>query len=530
VSVLASLIALAIGLAAGLAVTRMSVSRRIAMSRVHSKQLLDAAQARIATLRQETTRRAEAKAREIELNAQEDLKAEEQDLVDCEAELTEREAVATTREHDMSEVEAEAKAAEAAALKVKEEALLTDAERDELIAKVQAKLEEVSGLSREDAVCQLVLERTEKATLAMQILARDREEIANKEAPESASRLMGTIVDRYDGIGHLERIQNTIEIPDEKALAALADTTGPTYAAFTQAINCELLCDVGQKTATVRGDDPLAREVARRALRQLANRAFVAADKIRAIADQVKDEVEHEVQNAGRKAARQLNLRDIHPEILHLVGRLKFRLSYSQNQLKHSIEVATIAGMLAEELGVDPQLARRSGLLHDIGKAMTHDHEGSHALLGAQVARKCGEREDVANAIGSHHNDEPMSSPLAFVVTAADALSGARPGARRESVTQYVSRIEEIQAIAGRSPAVRRVDVMHAGREVRVIVAGEEKGAIDDAERQGGVVLADRELQPLAAEIARTLEKEVTYAGQIRVTVIRESKAVAIAV
>jgi ribonuclease Y len=279
----------------------------------------------------------------------------------------------------------------------------------------------------------------------------------------------------------------------------------------------------------VRGDDPLARELARRVLRQLAALKDCDPDKIRAAARTLKMEVDREVQAAGRRAARVLEVGRLHPDILHLVGRLKYRLSYSQNQWRHSIEVGYLAGMMAEELGLDVAQARRGGLLHDIGKAMTHDHEGSHAVLGAEVARRCGEEEIVANAIGAHHNDEPPKSAIAHIVTAADAMSGARPGARRESVTQYLNRIQDLQRIASRSPAVRRVDIMQAGREVRVVVAGEERGAIDASERHDGPIVADADIQPLAQEIARSIQSELTFAGQIKVTVIRESRSVAIA-
>jgi len=211
------------------------------------------------------------------------------------------------------------------------------------------------------------------------------------------------------------------------------------------------------------------------------------------------------------------------------VGRLKFRLSYSQNQLKHAIEVGYLAGMIAQELGLNVLQARRGGLLHDIGKAMTHDHEGSHAVLGAEVARRCGEEEIIANAIGSHHNDEPMETPIAHIVTAADAISGARPGARRETVTLYLDRINSIQKIASRSKAVERVDVMHAGREVRVVIAGQDRGDIEDTDQRSTIDFDDEQLHPLAEEIARELEEEVIFPGQIRVTVIRESRSVSIA-
>ncbi|MBI5510343.1 MAG: DUF3552 domain-containing protein [Deltaproteobacteria bacterium] len=523
------LVTFSAGLALGLVVARRGALRQVAAARSDARANLERATERAARIKADAALRAAERGRELERQALEELQAEEQDLQGYDTELAEREQLAAGRETELAAVEAEVLTREKAASAVREEAVFCDAEREDLDAKILAKLESLGGAPRAEVIQHLVLDAREKAALQAQILIRDREAQANKEAVKEGTRVMGIIVDRYDGIGHLERIQNIIEIADPKTLAALAEAEGEAHTIFRQETGCELVCDVAAATVTVRGDDPLAREVARRALRQLVNRAAATPDKIRGIAAQVKEEVDREVQNAGRKAARQLGLQEVHPEILHLVGRLKFRLSYSQNQLKHAIEVAYLAGMLAEELGIDVGLARRGGLLHDIGKAMTHDHEGSHALLGAEVARRCGEVEAVANAIGSHHNDEPMHGPVSYVVTAADALSGARPGARRESVTSYISRIEEIQDIAGRSAAVRRVDVMHAGREVRVIVAGEEQGAVDDADRQGGVVLTDSQLQPLAAEIARALEAEITYAGQIRVTVIRESRAVAIA-
>jgi len=505
---------------------------RARLAKIHNEhqRTLGDVRGQAAKLIDEAKERARIKLETLDRRAAEELAAEEDDLKDYDRELTEREEVSTTRDRESGEWETLVKADEQAVAKERETLELLRLEFDDLVKRAQACLETQSGVTAAEAIEQVVNEAKEKAQLAAQILVREREDLTSKESAGLATRLLGTVLERYDGMGHLERIQNTVEIPDAKTVAALADTSSPASQAFRDETNCELVCDTELNTVTVRGDDPLGREIARRVVRQIANRPTTAVDRIRALGRQVKDEVEREVQNAGRKAARSLNLRDVHPEVLHLVGRLKFRLSYSQNQLKHAVEVATIAGMLAEELGLDVMLARRGGLLHDIGKAMTHDHEGSHAVLGATVARKCGEVEAVANAIGSHHNDEPMKSPAAFLVTAADALSGARPGARRESVTQYISRMEEIQEIASRARVVRRVDVMHAGREVRVIVAGEEQGAIDDSERQGGYVLADKDLQPLAQAIAKDLEQEVTFAGQIKVTVIRESRAVAIAV
>ncbi len=479
--------------------------------------------------RVETEQQIQQSEAELDREAAEELDAQQREINDYANEIEEREQVLHLRENDVAELKKEVRGREAAAQEEKEEIKRLRKERDALVSRGQAKLEEISGLAAEDAVARLVQEWVEKAEHLGQVRVRSHEELVKEDAADDAARLMGTVIDRYAGVSHLERVQNAIPIPDQRTLSAFAAPDSPAHNAFADAVGCELLCDETAGTATVRGDDPLDREVARRMLRQIANRSIHSPDRVRAIAKQVKGEVDREVQNAGRKALRTLGLRKVAPEILHLVGRLKFRLSYSQNQLKHAIEVAHLSGMLAEELGVDVRLARRGGLLHDIGKALTHEREGSHAVLGAEVARRCGEDELVANAIGAHHNDEPPQGPIARIVTAADALSGARPGARRESVTSYINRIQDIQEIASRSPVVKRVDVMHAGREVRVIVAGEERGAIDEQDRSSGPAVSDTELFPLAQEIARTLEDEIPFAGQIRVTVIRESRAVSVA-
>ena len=391
------------------------------------------------------------------------------------------------------------------------------------------ELEVASGQTVDEVRAQLVRDAVEKVELNVLMQLRETEAALNEAAAAESRRVMQVTIERYDGASHLERVQNSIPLTDPQSFAALLDPTGPCRVAFLEEVGCELVLDEAQLMVTVRGDDPLAREVARRVLRQVDGLRAGQGDKLRSLARLTKAKVDREVQNAGRKAIRTLGIGRMHPDVLHLIGRLKFRLSYSQNQWRHSIEVAQLAGLLAAELGLDVAVTQRGGLLHDIGKAMTHDHDGSHALLGAEVARRCGEDEVVVNAIASHHNDEAPRTPIALIVTAADALSGGRPGARRESVTQYLNRIQDIQRIAGHSPAGKRVDIMQAGREVRVVVAGTEQGAIDPSDRHCGPSLREADLQPLAQEIARRIQDELTFAGQIKVTVIRESRSVAVA-
>ena len=389
-------------------------------------------------------------------------------------------------------------------------------------------LETRSEVLSQEIHSELVGAAVDVVSLRTQRQHRLQAEEIQKEGQVKARKLLTTAMDRYNGIGHLERLQNNILIPNQQTFDAWQDTSGKAHQTLTEEIPFELYSDPGTQHLLVRGDNPLAREIARRAIRQIANRSVTNPQKIRSIAKQCTSEVNREVENAGQKAIRTLRIGQVHPEIQELVGRLKFRLSYSQNQLKHAIEVGYLAGIMAEELGLDVHSARRGGLLHDIGKAMTHEHEGSHAVLGAEVARRCGETELVANAIGAHHNDEPMASPIAHIVTAADAISGARPGARRETVTLYLERVQQIQEIAKRAEGIERVDVMNGGREVRITVNSQDQGDVEDNIRNSRT-LNDSDLHPLAEEVARALEEEVIFPGQIRVTVIRESRSVSTA-
>lgn len=451
------------------------------------------------------------------------------ELLEFEQDLDNRQQAVNARDTELLLTEQEIARRDQDLMQLRSDILQTQNSTHELQHHALVALENQSSVTRHQALQAFVQEAQAISEHEVQRRLQHAEAALLEIAPERAKRVMATAIERYDGVGHLERIQNTLVIEDATTFAHLAEPQKPSSIVFADAVKCELVADGSQQALTVRGDDPLAREIARRVIRILANRKDARPDTVRSVCADVKGEIEREVQNAGKKAARLLQLKSVHPEILHLVGRLKYRLSYSQNQWKHAVEVAQLAGIMAEELGLDVATARRGGLLHDIGKAMTHDHEGSHAVLGAEVARRCGEEEIVANAIGSHHNDEPMRTPIALVVTAADAISGARPGARRQSVTQYINLIDDLHRIVLRHQVVQRVDIMQAGREVRVFVAGQERGEVATEQRSQGAALLDHEIHPLAQTIAREIEEETAFAGQIRVTVIRESRATSVA-
>ena len=353
---------------------------------------------------------------------------------------------------------------------------------------------------------------------------QDRED-RERRGPLSARRILGLTLNRYDGIGHLERVTNQFEMP-QKAFELLRDSSTPIAQQLSEELDVELW-DRGSNIIGIRGENPLGREAARRVLTRLSQNWTTDSTRIERLCHRVSRQLDQEVIQAGNQAIRSLEMENVHPDIIALVGRLKFRLSYSQNQLLHAVEVAKLSGLLAKEMGLSVKDAMRGGLLHDIGKAMTHDHEGSHAVLGAEVARRCGEAEVIANAIGSHHNDEPMNSPIAYIVTAADALSGARPGARRETASLYLARMQQLSDIAhGSSKGLERVDIMHAGRELRLEVPGSERIV---GEKSKESRYDDASMIELAEDVARTIEEEVVYPGQIRVTVIRESRASAVA-
>ncbi len=435
---------------------------------------------------------------------QDDLEAGEEALDIRETALAELEVLLAEREALLAQRE---KLTEERATRARDQKRT----RHELLQKRRAELVEVSGTAAESLRAELAASFVAIGAKTLRKRARLHDEIVATEAGQLCQRILATVTQRYDGAGHLERVGYNVIFEDAATVSAIADDASALSRILTTGTGCTFAVDVEKKSVTAQSADSGARELGRRVLR------FVSKSGAEGLEQHIvtaKADIAKEIRRAGAEAFACVDLPRAAPEILDLIGRLTFRLSHSQNQWKHSIEVARLADMLAAELGSDRIAARRGGLMHDMGKAMTHDHEGSHAVLGATVARRCGEAEVVANAIGAHHGEEPIGSVTAHLVIAADVLSGGRPGARRESATQYVERIRQIHEIASRGALIERVDVMHAGREVRITVQAE---AQDDA------------LHPLAQKVARALEDEIAFPGTIRVTVIRESRVSAIA-
>ncbi|MCP4599505.1 MAG: ribonuclease Y [Proteobacteria bacterium] len=388
--------------------------------------------------------------------------------------------------------------------------------------KIEEKLEEArqlverkAGMTREEAKKELIEQISDEARRASALRIKQIEDEAKEEADNRAKRIVGIAIQRYAGEHVQERAVSVVHLPSDDMKGRIIGREGRNIRALEAATGIDLIVDDTPETVVVSGFDPVRREVARLSLEKLIQDGRIHPTRIEEIVAKAQVEVDKSIKEAGEQAILELGLARVHPEIVKLLGRLRFRYSYAQNVLRHSVECGFISGLMASELGLNVRKARRAGLFHDLGKAMSHEQEGSHALVGARVARKHGEEPLIVNAIASHHEEEIPTSVIAHLVAAADALSGARPGARREMLESYVKRLENLEQICTSFDGVDKSYAIQAGREVRVLVENDKIG--------------DPEAVLLARDIASRIENELTYPGQIKVTVIRETRAVAMA-
>ncbi|MBI2896988.1 MAG: ribonuclease Y [Deltaproteobacteria bacterium] len=401
---------------------------------------------------------------------------------------------------------------EKAIQKTEEQAQARLRETERLADDQRRALEKVAGMSADEARQTLVKEFVEEAKRLAARDARSIEDAAREEAEQRAKRVIAIAVQRYAGEHVQERTVSTIHLPNDELKGRLIGREGRNIRAIEAATGCDLVVDDTPETVVVTGFDPVRREVARIAVERLIQDGRIHPTKIEELVAKAQADVDRQIREAAEQACSELGVTRVHPEIMKLLGQLKFRFSYAQNVLRHSVECGFVAGMLAAELRLNVRLAKRAALLHDIGKAVSHEQEGGHAMIGGAMAKKLGEDPIVVNAIAAHHDDEPPAHAIAHLVAAADAISSARPGARREMLESYMHRLEELERISQSFPGVERSFAIQAGREVRVFVEGAK--------------IADLDAITLSRDIARKIEEELTYPGQIRVTVIRETRAV----
>ncbi len=397
------------------------------------------------------------------------------------------------------------------------ETSLTEKEqqRQALIDEAKRKLEQVAGLTHEEAKRALVEEIVADARHDASRHIRIVEEEAKEEADRRAKRIITVAIERLAGEFVAERTVSTLALPSDEMKGRIIGREGRNIRAIEAATGVDIIIDDTPEAVVISCHNPIRREIARLSLERLVSDGRIHPGRIEEVVRKAEQEVEQSIREAGQRALIEVGVHGVHPELVKLLGMLKYRYSYAQNVLMHSIEAAFICGAMAAELGLNEKQARRAALLHDIGKALTHEVEGSHALIGAELARKYGESAKIVNAIAAHHEEVKAETILAPLVDAADALSGARPGARREVLESYVKRLDDLEAIAKSFKGVEKCFAVQAGREMRIIV---EPGQVSDDDT---VVLA--------RDVAKKIEAEMTYPGQIRVTVIRETRATELA-
>ncbi len=382
---------------------------------------------------------------------------------------------------------------------------------DEIIQQQLKQLEQIAGLTADAAREQIFekLEQEVRRDSALRLKRIEDELVENSE--KKAKKILSEAVQRCAADHIAEHSVSVVALPSDEMKGRIIGREGRNIRALETATGINLIIDDTPEAVVLSGFDPIKREIARITLERLIQDGRIHPARIEEMVEKVGQEMDQNIREWGDAACMEVDVHGLHPEIVKLIGRLKYRTSYGQNVLRHSQEVCHLAGIMAAEIGEDIQVAKRAALIHDMGKALTHEVEGSHAVLGYDLCKKYGESELIANAVGAHHNEMPQNSVIAVLVQAADALSAARPGARRETVDTYIKRIKQLEEIADAFPGVEKSYAIQAGREVRVVVRPD---SVDDAQSQ-----------QLARDIARKIESDVTYPGQIRITVVRETRS-----
>jgi len=388
------------------------------------------------------------------------------------------------------------------------EASAVDAQR----AEVHGRLEKLAGLSAHEARKELVEGLRDEARAEAANSLREIKEQAQREAEREGRKITALAIQRMAADLTAETTVSVVQLPSDEMKGRIIGREGRNIRSFEQATGVDVIIDDTPEAVVLSAFDPVRRETARIALERLVEDGRIHPGRIEEVVAKSAEEVEQSMLEAAEAVLYELGIHNVHPEIVRTLGRLRFRTSYGQNQLQHAKEVALLAGSMAAEMGLDAQAAKRAGLLHDVGKGMTHEHEGTHVELGYRLCKKHGESEIVLNAIRAHHDEEPHFFAETFLVSAADAISGSRPGARREMFEGYVKRLEKLEELAMEQPGVERCFAIQAGRELRVMVEPEKVG--------------DGEMAQISEAVARRIESELQYPGQIKVVVVRETRAI----
>lgn len=471
----------------------------------------------------EARREADAVRKEAEIQARDeallarsefenDMRETRRDLQALERRLLTREEVLDKRLEGIEKREDGLTHREGAIEKKRQSVDEMESEARRLVDEAKRQLEAVAGTSREEAKKSLMEEMVQEARYDSARRIRIMEEQAKAEADREAKKVIALAIARLAGDFVTERTVSVVSLPNDEMKGRIIGREGRNIRALEAATGIDLIVDDTPESVIISGHNPIRREIARLSLETLISDGRIHPGRIEDVVRRSEREIDEVIKEAGQKAVFDVGVHGVHPELVKLLGRLKFRYSYAQNVLLHSIEMAFLCGAMAAELGLNEKQARRAALLHDIGKAVDHEVEGSHAIIGGELARKYGESPKIVNAIAAHHEEIRAETILAPLVDAADALSGARPGARREMLETYVRRLEELERISNSFEGVEKSYAVQAGRELRIIVQAAQ--------------VSDDEAASMARAVAKKVENEMAYPGQIKVTVIRETRAV----
>jgi ribonuclease Y len=441
----------------------------------------------------------ETKETRVELNKKDRRLAQKEENIDRKIEQFE------SRNQEISQKEKQLRQRE-------EELTRNEQECDRLLEEQKRQLEKISGLTVEQAKELLIRAMENEARYEGAKMIKRIENETREEAEKKAKEIMATAIQRYAGDFVAERAVSVVPLPNDEMKGRIIGREGRNIRALEAATGIDLIIDDTPEAVILSGFNPVRREVARLSLMKLISDGRIHPARIEDVVKKIEKEVDQVIKEAGEQAAFDLGVHNLHNELIKYVGRLKFRTSYAQNVLQHSVEVGFLSGIMASELNLDSKLARRMGLLHDIGKAVDHEVEGPHAVIGSNLAKKFGENDKTVHAIAAHHEDVAPNTVYDLLIQAADGLSGARPGARKELLENYIKRLEDLELIANSFRGVANTYAIQAGRELRVIVESD--------------IISDEESTLLSKDIAKKIEESLTFPGQIRVTVIRETRAV----
>ncbi|WP_080846376.1 ribonuclease Y [Cytobacillus gottheilii] len=512
VTIISILLGLILGAFVGYFVRKSISEAKIAGAKDAAEQILEDAKREAEATKKEALLEAKDEIHKLRTEAEREVRDRRNELQKQENRLLQKEENLDRKDETLDKREVQLEKRDDSLSKRQQHIEEMESKVDKMVQAQQTELERISGLTREEAKS-IILERTEQeVSHEVAIMVKESEIRAKEDADKKAKEILSLAIQRCAADHVAETTVSVVNLPNDEMKGRIIGREGRNIRTLETLTGIDLIIDDTPEAVILSGFDPIRRETARLALDKLVQDGRIHPARIEEMVDKARREVDEHIREIGEQTTFEVGVHGLHPDLIKILGRLKFRTSYGQNVLKHSMEVAQLSGMLAAELGQDETLARRAGLLHDIGKAIDHEVEGSHVEIGVELATKYKEHPVVINSIASHHGDSEPTSIIAVLVAAADALSAARPGARRETLENYIRRLEKLEEISESYDGVEKSFAIQAGREIRIMVKPEQ---IDDLESHR-----------LARDIRKKIEEELDYPGHIKVTVIRETRAV----